>query len=95
VLGEVLLCVYPCAGSISMHLASDYIRPYKDAGGRPARYRVRIYLPDDMRDAPVVICSELSNNPGGSVTNSAEVIVAGVIQNSKLPTPLGMDRAPA
>src|SRR5829696_8388434 len=71
-----------------MHLASDYIHPYKDAGRRPARCRVRIYLPDDMRDAPVVICSELSNNPGGSVTNSAEVIVAGVIHNNKLPTPL-------
>ena len=69
-----------------MHLASDYIHPYKDAGGRPARCRVRIYLPDDMRDAPVVICSEVPNNPGGSVTNSAEVIVAGVIQNNKLPT---------
>ena len=87
-LGEVLLCVYPCAGSISMHLASDYIHPYKDAGGRPARCRVRIYLPDDMRDAPVVICSEVPNNPGGSVTNSAEVIIVGVIQNNKLPTPL-------
>jgi hypothetical protein len=36
----------------------------------------------------VVICSELPNNPGGSVTNSAEVIAAGVIQNNKLPTPL-------
>ena len=87
-LGEVLLCVYPCAGSISMHLASDYIHPYKDAGGRPARCRVRIYLPDDMRDAPVVICSEVPNNPGGSVTNSAEVIIVGVIQNNKLATPL-------
>ena len=71
-----------------MHLASDYIYPYKDAGGRPARCRVRIYLPDDMRDAPVVICSELSNNPGGSITNSAEVIAAGVIQANELSTPL-------
>jgi hypothetical protein len=67
-----------------MHLASDYTLPYKDAGDVP-RCRVRIYLPDDLRDAPVVICSKLSNNPGGSVTNSAEVIVAGVIQNNKLP----------
>jgi hypothetical protein len=54
-----------------MHLARDYIHPYNDAGGRPARCRVRIYLPDAMRDAPVVICSELPNNPGGSITNSA------------------------
>jgi hypothetical protein len=49
---------------------------------------VRIYLPDDVRDAPVVICSELPNNPGGSVTNSVEVIAAGVIRDNELPTPL-------
>jgi hypothetical protein len=71
-----------------VHLASDYIHPYKDAGGGPAHCRVRIYLPDDMRDDPVVICSELPNNPGGSITNSAEVIVAGVIRANELPTPL-------
>ena len=71
-----------------MHLASDYIHPYKDAGGRRARCRVRIYLPDDTHDAPVVICSELPNNPGGSITNSAEMIAAGVIQANELPTPL-------
>jgi hypothetical protein len=71
-----------------MHLASDYIHPYKDAGGRPAHCRVRMYLPDDMHDARVVICSELPNNPGGSITNSAEVIAAGVIRANELPTPL-------
>jgi len=49
---------------------------------------VRIYLPDDVRDAPVMICSELPNNPGGSITNSAEVIAAGVIRANELPTPL-------
>ena len=69
-----------------MHLASDYIHPYRDAGGGPAHCRVRIYLPDDMRDTPVVICSELPNNPGGSITNSAEVIAAGVIRTNELPT---------
>ncbi len=71
-----------------MHPASDYIHPYRSAGGRRARCRVRIYLPDDVLDAPVVICSELLNNHGGSVTNSAEVIAAGVIRANKLPTPL-------
>jgi hypothetical protein len=60
-----------------MHLASDYIHPYKDAGRRPAYFRVRIHLPDDVRDAPGVICSELPNNPEGSITNSAEVIAGG------------------
>ena len=71
-----------------MHLASDYIHPYQDAGGGRARCRVRIYLPDDMRDAPVVVCSELPNNPGGSITDSAEAIAAGVIRANELPTPL-------
>jgi hypothetical protein len=71
-----------------MHLASDYIHPYNDAGGRPSHCRIRIYLPDDDLDAPVVVCSELPNNPGGSSTNSAEVIAAGVIQANELPTPL-------
>src|SRR5215208_91403 len=71
-----------------MHLASDYIHPYKDAGGRPAHCRVRIYLPDETIDSPVVICSEVPNNPGGSITNSAEVIAAGVIRANELPTPL-------
>jgi hypothetical protein len=73
---------------MTMHLASDYIHPYKDARGRPARCCIRIYIPDDMHDAPVVICSEVPNNPGGSITNSAEVIAAGVIRTNKLPTPL-------
>jgi hypothetical protein len=71
-----------------VHLASDYIHPYKDAGGRPAHCHLRIYLPDDVRDSVVVICSELPNNPGGFVTNSAEVIAAGVIQDNELSTPL-------
>jgi len=71
-----------------MHLASDYIHPYKDAAGRRARCRVRIYLPSEAGDAPVAICSELPNNAGGSVTNSAEVIAAGVIRANRLTTPL-------
>jgi hypothetical protein len=35
-----------------------------------------------------VVCSELPNNPGGSITNSSEVIAAGVIRANGLPTPL-------
>jgi hypothetical protein len=71
-----------------MHLASDYIHPYRSSGERHSRCRVHIYLPDDLRDAPVVICSELPNNPRGSITNSAEVIAAEVIRSHRLPTPL-------
>ena len=41
-----------------------------------------------MPDAPVVICSEQPSNPGDSITNSAEVIAAGVIRANELLTPL-------
>jgi hypothetical protein len=70
-----------------VHLASDYIHPYKDAGVHPSHCRVRIYLPDDVLDAPVVVCSEQPTNPGGLITNSAETIAAGVIRSHGLPTP--------
>jgi len=70
-----------------MHLASDYIHSYKDAGGRHSHCRVRIYLPDDVLDVPVVVFSEVPNNPGGSITNSAEVIVGGLVHANELPTP--------
>ena len=33
-----------------------------------------------------MICSEVANNPGGSITNSAEVLAAGVIRANELPT---------
>jgi hypothetical protein len=65
-------------------LASDYIHPTPRGG----RCRICIYLPEEEQDAPIVICSELPNNPGGSITNSAEVIATGVIQANQLPTPL-------
>ena len=71
-----------------MHLARDYIHFFRSAGGRPSHCRVRIYLPDDVLDAPVVVCSELPNNLGGSITNSAEMIAAEVIQDNELPTQL-------
>jgi hypothetical protein len=87
-LGASFLYMYPCAEAILLHLASVYIHPYKDTGGRLSHCRVRIYLPDTVLDTPVVVCSELPNNPGGSITNSAETIAAGVILASELITPL-------
>jgi hypothetical protein len=36
----------------------------------------------------VVICSEVPNNPGGSITNSGEVVAAGMIRANELHTPL-------
>jgi hypothetical protein len=66
-----------------MHLASDYIHPTPRGG----RCRIRIYLPDVKRDAPVIICSELPSNEGSSVTYSANQIAAEVIRYHKLSKP--------
>lgn len=67
-----------------MHLASDYIHPSPHGG----RCRIRIYLSDEGRDAVVVICTELANNPGASATNTVRKIAAEVIEAHLLPTPL-------
>jgi hypothetical protein len=67
-----------------MHLASDYIHLTPRGG----QCRVRIYLPEEEQDAPVVICSELPNNGGTSITYAAEQLAAEVIRSHRLPTPL-------
>jgi hypothetical protein len=66
-----------------MHLASDYIHPTPRGG----RCRIRVYLPKEERDAPVVICSELPSNEGSSVTYSAHQIAAEVIRYHRLGVP--------
>ena len=68
-----------------MHLATDYIHPTPRGVGR---CRVRVYLPDEERDAPVVICSELPTNEGASVTTIAEQLAAEVIRYHRLPAPV-------
>lgn len=67
-----------------MYLAADYTHPTPHGG----RCRVRIYLPDEEVDAPVVVCSELSDNRGMSVTNAAERIAAEVIEKHGLAVPV-------
>jgi len=65
-----------------MHLATITSTP------RSGRCRVHIYLHDDERDAPVVICSELPTNEGASVTNIAAQLAAEVIRYYRLPAPI-------
>jgi hypothetical protein len=65
----------------SVHLTTDYIHPAPRGG----RCRVRVWLPNEERDAPVVVCSELPTNEGTSVTNAAEqlaVRLAATLANS-------------
>lgn len=70
-----------------MHLTADYVHPYRGGAGAQSGCRIRLYLPEEGRDAPVVICSELASNPGTSVTNAAEQIAAEIISNFRLPKP--------
>ncbi len=74
-----------------MDLAADYTHPTPHGG----RCRVRIYLPDEERDAPVVVCSELPDNRGMSVTNAAERIAAEVIKRHGLPIPVWIEQRTA
>jgi len=74
-----------------VRLISDYIHPTPRGG----RYRIRVYLPEDERDAPVVICSESPSNEGTSVTYSAHQIAAEVIRYHKLgATPVWIEHYP-
>src|SRR5215216_1845959 len=79
----------PISSGKRMHLASDYIHP-TPCGGRCG---MRVFLPKEERDAPVVICSELPTNEGSSITYVAEQLAAEVIRYHRL-SPFGVDRAP-
>jgi|SRR5215210_4016325 len=57
-----------------MHLVTDYVHSYKSGMGLASQCRVRVYLPDEVEDALVVLCSELATNLGPSVTEAAKWI---------------------
>lgn len=67
-----------------MNLAHDYIVPTPHGG----RCGIRIYLPEDDQDAPVVVCTEPEDNPGMSITNAADGIAGEVIAAHGLPVPV-------
>lgn len=64
-----------------MHLASDYVAPTPQVG----RCRVRVFLPDNERDSPVVILTELADNPGLSLTHAVKEIATKVVLDNELP----------
>jgi hypothetical protein len=69
---------------LSVRLAADYIHPTPQGG----RCRIRLYLPDEEQDAPVVVCTEPPKNPGVPITYAVEHIAAEVIAaNPLLETP--------
>jgi hypothetical protein len=74
---------WPTRGG-AIRLAHDYTQPLPNHG----HCRVRVYLPDEERDAPVVVCTEPEDNHGVSIHNVAEEIAAQVISDNHLPVPV-------
>src|SRR5215203_5608242 len=73
----------------SVHLATDYIHPTP----RGSMCRVRIYLPEDERDAPVVIYSELPTNESSSTTYAGSTSRSGAL--GRLPRRSTRPKAPS
>ena len=63
-----------------MRQTADVVFPFEGRDGKGARCRVRVYEPEDPRDAPVVVCSELpAQDPGGvGVVGAVSTIAARV-----------------
>jgi hypothetical protein len=68
-----------------MNMTHDYMHHYRGYWSDGGKCRIRIY---QEGRAPVVICSQLSDNDNTSVTNMAEYLAAEVIEEHSLPTPL-------
>jgi hypothetical protein len=64
----------------------DYVHCYRGYWSDGGRCRIRIYREDGR--APVVICSQLPDNPNTSITNMVEYVAAEVIEEHTLPNPL-------
>lgn len=77
-----------------MRLAADYVHPFESVSGIRSCCRIRLYLPAQERDAPVVVCSELPENPGVPVTAAAENIAAEVIKTHWLVEPVWIEHHP-
>jgi hypothetical protein len=58
-----------------MHLDTAYIHPTLKGGS----CRVRVYVPEEEEDAPVVLCSEIPTNPGLSLTRATELVAGEII----------------
>jgi len=69
-----------------MKRTHDYIHYYRGYWSDGGKCRIRIYREDGQ--APVVICSQLPDNPNTSVTNMAEYLAAEVIVEHCLHPPL-------
>ena len=69
-----------------MKKTHDYMHHYRGYWSDGGKCRIRIYQEDGR--TPMVICSQPLDNDNTSVTNMAEYLVAEVIREHRLPTPL-------
>ena len=69
-----------------MKKTHDYIHHYRGYWSDGGRCRIRIYQEEGQN--PVVICSQLPENKNTSVTNMVEYLVAEVIEEYGLATPM-------
>ncbi len=77
-----------------MRLTADYVHPFESVSGTPSRCRIRVYVSEEAHDAPVVVCSELADNPGIPVTGAVESIAAEVIATRWLSAPVWIEYHP-
>src|ERR671915_759941 len=73
-------------GRVPVKKTHDYIHKYRGYWSDGGKCRIRIYREDGQ--PPVVICSQLPDNPNTSVTNIAEYLAAEVIIEHDLSTPV-------
>lgn len=59
-----------------MAVTQDFIYRFGGFGGYPSRCHIRVL--DELDKPLVVICSQMANKPGTSVTNAAEIIAQSI-----------------
>jgi hypothetical protein len=69
-----------------MKRTHDYVHRYRGYWSDGGKCRIRIFY--QIGCAPMVICSQLPDNPNTSVTNMVEYLVAEMLRGHGLPTPL-------
>ena len=76
-----------------MTVAQDFTYRFWGFGGAPSRCHIRIL--DDCDKPLVIICSQLANKPGTSVTNAVEIIAQSIqdyLSQDNLPLTVAIQR---
>lgn len=82
-----------------MHLASSFIHPIRDEGR--GKCLIRVFVPEkrgEGHDRPVVLCTELEDNPGLSILHHASRIAGEFLRShwrAVRDTPVWIEQLPA